>query len=234
MVLPNAVLAAKLEVSKFDLVVYPVGKALVPSSIPNQSVLPPLSLKKSFPVIKLFTLVPNWILKKFLEGTSFVLTWIKPPAHSPGSSGTNALLMIILSIIWEGNKSKEKVLRSGSVLVNNIPFNIAWLYLSAKPLTIIYLPSWIEAPGVLFKISAVFLSGLLLIVSAEITEATVLVFFWKEIKALSVEPLLEDLLAETVTSANFELASSNKTSTSTSSPALVALMSWTVLFLYPT
>jgi len=40
-----------------------------------------------------------------------------------------------------------------------------------------YLPSWIEAPGVLFKISAVLRSGLLLMDSAEITEATVLVFF---------------------------------------------------------
>ena len=176
-------------------------------------------------------LVPNWTLKKFFVGTSFVFTWIKPPAHSPGNSGTKALLIIMLSIIWDGNKSKEKVLRSGSVLVNKIPFNIAWLYLSAKPLTIIYLPSWIEAPGVLFKISAVFLSGLLLIVSAEITEATVLVFFWKEIKALSVAPLLDALFAETVTSANFELASSNTTSTTKSSLAVVALISWTVLFL---
>ena len=56
---------------------------------------------------------------------SFVLTCIKPPAHSPGNSGTKALLIIILSIIAEGIKSKEKVFLSGSVLVNKTPFSIA-------------------------------------------------------------------------------------------------------------
>ena len=67
------------------------------------------------------------IEKKFLEGMSFVFTCINPPAHSPGNSGTNALLMMILSIMDAGIRSKEKVLRSGSVLVNNTPLNMAWL-----------------------------------------------------------------------------------------------------------
>ena len=99
MLLPIAVFAAILDVSKLDLVVYPIGNDLEPSSIPYQSVLPPLSFKNSFPVIMLFALVPICTLKKFLVGTSLVFTWIKPPAHSPGNSGTNALLIIMLSII---------------------------------------------------------------------------------------------------------------------------------------
>ena len=84
---------------------------------------------------------------------------------------------MILSIICAGIKSKEKVFLSGSVLVSKIPFSIAWLYLSASPLTIINLPSCMLVPGVRFNISPVFLSGLLRIASAEITEATVFVFF---------------------------------------------------------
>ena len=86
------------------------------------------------------------------------------------------------------------------------------------------LPSWIEAPGVLFKISAVFLSGLLLIDSAEITDATVLVFLWNAINALSVAPLLVDLVEETTTSVKFFPASSNNTSKTISSLAVLAPM----------
>ena len=79
-----------------------------------------------------------------------------------------------------------------------------------------------------------FLSGLRLIDSAEITEATVLVFFWYEINALSVAPLLLDLLALTVTSANFTPDSSNKISKVTSSPDCEALIFSIVFALYPT
>ena len=77
----------------------------------------------------------------------------------------------------EGNISNENVFLSGSVLVRGTPFNIARLYLSANPLTTRYFPSWIEVPGNLFKTSPVFLSGERRMLSAEITEATVFVFF---------------------------------------------------------
>ena len=79
--------------------------------------------------------------------------------------------------MFAGIKSKEKALRSGSVLLNCTPFNMAKLYLSASPLTIRNLPSCKLAPGVLFNTSPVFLSGERRIASPEITEATVLVFF---------------------------------------------------------
>jgi hypothetical protein len=117
------------------------------------------------------------MIKKSFTGISFVLTWTSPPAHSPGSSGKKALFIIILSIIAAAKRSKEKVLRSGSVLLNNIPFSIAWLYRSFNPRTTRYFPSCTEVPGTLFKTSPVFLSGERRIDSAEITEATVFVFF---------------------------------------------------------
>ena len=84
---------------------------------------------------------------------------------------------MILSIIEAGIISNENVLRSGSVLVNKTPLSIAWLYRSAKPLMTKNFPSIKLAPGVRFSTSPVFLSGLLRMASAEITDATVLVFF---------------------------------------------------------
>ena len=142
---------------------------------------------------------PNWRLKKFLEGMSFVFTWIKPPAHSPGSSGTKALLITILSIMLAGIKSKENAFLSGSVLPRGTPFNNAKLYRSASPLIIKNFPSCILAPGVRLSTSPVFLSGERLIDSPEITEATVFVFFWKAISALTVSPFAVAVLAVALT-----------------------------------
>src|SRR3954470_24250019 len=137
------------------------------------------------------------MFKNPVEGTSFVFTCTRPPAHSPGNSGTNALLMTMFSIMGAGKMSNEKVFLSGSVLDKRMPFNIAWLYLSASPRTTRYLPSWIEVPGTLFSTSLVFRSGDLRIASADTTCATVLVFFWKAIMELIDSLLALDALAVT-------------------------------------
>ena len=60
----------------------------------------------------------KWILERLEEYTI---------ATEPRYCGGILKSCKILSIIEEGIRSKEKVLRSGSVLVNKIPFSIAWL-----------------------------------------------------------------------------------------------------------
>ena len=119
------------------------------------------------------------MLTKFSSGISRVFNMIIPPAKSPGKLGCAALITIKLSNMAEGNKSKANDLRSGSVLGNTLPFTKAILYLSLSPRITANLPSVIVVPLIRFSTSPVFLSGLLLIISREITSAGAIFFCWK-------------------------------------------------------
>ena len=117
-----------------------------------------------------------------------------PPAKSPGKSGEAPFTIAILSITLAGITSNEKALRSLSVLGNGAPFKNAILYLSFNPRIMANLLSWTEAPLIRFNTSAVVLSGVFLIKSADTPLDTEEAFFCCSRTALALSLFTSDLI----------------------------------------
>src|SRR5687768_17343457 len=105
----------------------PAGISLLLSLKPVQSMLLRSLLLKSLKVeLVLYPKVAP-TERKFLLGTSLVVTCINPPANSPVRSGVAVLLITILSTTLAGITSNENDFLSGSELGSCAPFRNAVL-----------------------------------------------------------------------------------------------------------
>ena len=190
------------------------GKALVPSSIPNQSVDPLFPVRKlSLKCILGLYPVDAEILNIFFVGKSFVSIFNKPPAKSAGIFGKKFLETVILSISAVGKISICNEFLSGSKPGKSNPFIVDFEYLSPKPLTYTYFPPSIETPVTLFAASTAVPSPISFIFAEEIPSTIAADFLFMVV--IPSSEFFCKRLEETTTSFNSVLTATNVISGST-------------------